>query len=101
MQAQSAMNADGHKWVTTRSQESWNLGIQGLAPYRTVNVLIAKAVTAIAHPADLLAPRTNGRQPSKARWAAWTRTVCVSTNNHIPPQLNHRCNIPEVTLHST
>jgi hypothetical protein len=38
-------------------------------PYRTVNVLIAKAVTAIAHPADLLAPGTNSRQPSKTRWA--------------------------------
>jgi len=36
-------------------------GSQGSPPYRTVQVHIAKAVPAIAHPADLLAPGTNGR----------------------------------------
>jgi hypothetical protein len=30
-------------------------------PYRTVQVHIAKTVPAIAHPADLLAPGSNGR----------------------------------------
>ena len=39
------------------------------ASRRAVDVLVAKAVAAIAHPADLLAAGANGRQPSEARWA--------------------------------
>ena len=39
------------------------------AARRAINILIAEAVTAIAHPADLLSPGTNRRQPFETRRA--------------------------------
>jgi hypothetical protein len=46
---------------------------------RAVDVLIAKAVAAIAYPADLLAAGANGRQSSEARFGFSIQVLRAST----------------------